>query len=78
MIIRSGIVHSAVRPITPNPEYGAPLKREPDGLRKYRVRRFHIVYGVDQKKRIIQLMAVSHRQSVYEELTERFRRKTRS
>ncbi|NOU12270.1 MAG: type II toxin-antitoxin system RelE/ParE family toxin [Nitrospira sp.] len=59
------------------PECGEPLKRELDGLRKYRVRRFRIAYAVDQKRRIIRLMAVGHRQSVYEELAERLRQKTR-
>ncbi len=69
------LIKSAIRAIVANPECGEPLKREPDGLRKYRVRRFRIVYTVDQKRRIIRLMAVGHRRSVYEELTERFRRK---
>lgn len=67
------LIKSAVRAIAANPECGEPLKRELDRLRKYRVR---IVYGVDQKKRIIQLIAVGHRQSVYEELTKRIRQKT--
>jgi mRNA interferase RelE/StbE len=71
------LIKSAIRAIAANPECGEPLKRELDGLRKYRVRRFRIVYAVDQKRRIIRLMAVGHRQSVYEELTKRRRQKTR-
>ncbi len=67
-------IKSAVRAIAANPECGEPLKRELDGLRKYRVRRFRIVYAVDQKARLIRLMAVGHRRQVYEELTERLRR----
>lgn len=72
------LIKSAIRAITANPECGEPLKRELDGLRKYRVRRFRIVYAVDRKIRVIRLMAVGHRRSVYEELTERLRRRTRS
>ncbi|HWV44919.1 MAG TPA: type II toxin-antitoxin system RelE/ParE family toxin [Nitrospira sp.] len=53
-----------------------PISRELDGLRKYRARRFRIIYAVHQKTRIIRLMAVGHRRSVYEELTKRFRRKS--
>lgn len=68
-------IKSAVRAIAADPESGEPLKRELDGLRKYRVRRFRIVYDVDQKSRVIRLMAVGHRQHVYEELTEQLRRK---
>ncbi|MDH4081998.1 MAG: type II toxin-antitoxin system RelE/ParE family toxin [Nitrospira sp.] len=72
------LIKSAIRAIAANPECGEPLKRELDGLRKYRVRRFRIVYAVHQKTRVIGLMAVGHRRTVYyDELTERIRRKTR-
>lgn len=70
------LIKSAIRAIAANPECGEPLKRELDGLRKYRVRRFRIVYAVDQKRRLIRLMAVGHRRSVYEELTDRLRRES--
>lgn len=70
-------LQSAIRAIVANPECGEPLKRELDGLRKYRVRRFRIVYTVDQKKRIIRLMAVGHSRSVYEKLADQHRQKSR-
>jgi len=70
-------IKSAIRAITADHECGDPHQRELDGLRKYRVRRFRIVYAVDQKTRIIRLMAVGHRRHVYEELADRFRRKGR-
>ena len=70
-------IKSAIRAIAADPECGKPLQRELDGLRKYRVRRFRIVYAIDQKSRVIRLMAVGHRRHVYEELTERFPRKGR-
>lgn len=70
-------IKSAIRAIAANPECGEPLQRELDGLRKYRVRRFRIVYAVEQKRRVIRLMAVGHRRSVYEELTDRIRRAAR-
>lgn len=69
------LIKAAIRAITSDPKCGEPLKRELNGLRTYRVRRFRIVYGVDLKRRLIRLMAVGHRRSVYEELTERIRRK---
>lgn len=71
------LIKSAIRTIAADPECGEPLQRELTGLRKYRVRRFRIVYAVNQKARTIRLMAVANRQYVYEELTERIRRKTR-
>jgi mRNA interferase RelE/StbE len=72
------VIKSVIRAIAADPECGEPLKRELDGLRKYRVRRFRVVYAVHRKTRSIRLMAVGHRRSAYEELTERIRRKTRA
>jgi len=68
-------IKSAIRAIASNPECGEPLLRELDGMWKFRVRRFRIVYAIDHKARAIRLMAVGHRQSVYEELTARLRKK---
>lgn len=49
--------------------------RELDGLWKYRVRRFRIVYAIDRKAHVIRLIAVGHRQSIYEDLTAKLRTK---
>jgi mRNA interferase RelE/StbE len=68
-------IKSAIRAIAADPECGEPLLRELDGLWKFRVRRFRIVYAIDRKARTIRLMAVGHRQSIYEELTARLRKK---
>ena len=69
-------IKAAVRAIATDPGCGAPLLRELDGLWKYRVRRFRIVYAIDRKTRVIRLIAVGHRQHVYEELSARLRRTT--
>lgn len=68
------LIKSAIRAIAANPDCGEPLQRELDGLRKYRVRRFRIVYAVQQKARVIRLMAVGHQRAIYEELTDQLRR----
>ena len=61
-------VKAAVRAIAENPDCGEPLRRDLEGLWKYRVRRFRIVYSIDRKARTVRLMAVGHRQRVYEEV----------
>lgn len=68
-------IKAAVRNIAADPECGEPLMRELDGLWKYRVRRFRIVYAIDRKARVIRLIAVGHRQSIYEDLTTKLRTK---
>jgi mRNA interferase RelE/StbE len=67
-------IKAAVRAIANYPECGETLQRELNGLRKYRVRRFRIVYAIDRKARVIRLMAIGHRRSIYEELTAKLRK----
>ncbi len=67
-------IKAAVRAIAADPGRGEPLLRDLDGLWKYRVRRFRIVYAIDRKARAIRVMAVGHRRDVYEELSARLRR----
>jgi mRNA interferase RelE/StbE len=69
-------IKAAIRGIATDPECGEPLMRELDGLWKYRVRRFRIVYAIDRKSRVIRLIAVGHRQSIYEDLTAKLRVKS--
>ena len=45
------------------------MRRELEGLRKFRVRRFRVVYAVDRSRRIVQVVAVGHRRTIYEELS---------
>jgi mRNA interferase RelE/StbE len=68
-------IKAAVRNIATNPECGEPLMRELDGLWKYRVRRFRIVYAIDRTAHVIRLIAVGHRQSIYEDLATKLRTK---
>ena len=71
-------VKFAVRAIAANPECGEPLRRELEGLWKFRVRRFRVVYSVGRKKRTIRVMAVGHRRRMYEELAEELKRSDKS
>lgn len=61
-------VKSALRLLSTDPSCGVPLLRELEGCWKYRVRRFRIVYGIDQRRRTLRILAVGHRRQVYEEL----------
>jgi mRNA interferase RelE/StbE len=63
-------IKAAVRALCVNPSEGAPLVKELEGLWKYRVSRFRIVYAIDRRRKVIRVMAVGHRRSVYEEVTK--------
>ena len=67
-------VKAAVRALSDNPAVGEPLQRELEGLLKYRVKRFRVVYAVDRQRRLIRIVAVGHRRAVYEELADLVRR----
>ena len=68
-------IKAAVRGIATDPECGEPLKRELSVLWMYRVRRFRIVYTIDRKTHVIRLIAIGHRQSIYEDLSAKLRTK---
>jgi mRNA interferase RelE/StbE len=67
-------IKAAVRALCENPNEGAPLVKELKGLWKYRVRRFRIVYAIDQRRKVLRVMAIGHRRSVYEEMREDVRK----
>jgi mRNA interferase RelE/StbE len=67
-------VKQALRALSRDPFSGEPLLRRLEGLWKYRVRRFRIVYAIESKRPVIRVFAVGHRREVYEELAEQMRR----
>ena len=70
-------IKSALRALSDDPSAGEPLRRELEGLSKYRVRRFRIVSAVDRQRRIIRVVAVGHRETIYEAVSEMRRRERR-
>jgi mRNA interferase RelE/StbE len=66
-------VKQAIRGIAANPDCGEPLQRELAAYRKFKVRRFRIVYTFDRRRRILRITAVGPRQTIYEDLAERLR-----
>ena len=67
-------VKAAMRALAADPLAGEPLRGELEGLMKYRVRRYRIVYEVARSQRVLRILAVGHRRAVYEELAETLRR----
>ena len=59
-------VTAALQALGHDPDLGEPLQRELQGLWKYRVRRFRIVYAVDRARRLIRLFGAGPRREIYE------------
>ena len=70
-------VKQALRALSREPLSGQPLLRELEGLWKFRVRRFRIIYEVDRERRTIRIFAVGSRREVYEEVADELRRARR-
>ena len=64
------VIKAALRALSGGAVSGEPLQRELEGLLKYRVKRYRIVYTLDRQRRIIRILAVGHRRAVYEELAD--------
>ena len=69
-------IKQALRALCSDPFSGEPLLRELAGLRKYRVRRFRIVYCIDRERRLLRIFAVGHRREIYEQVADQLRRTT--
>ena len=69
-------IKQALRALCSDPIFGEPLLRELAGLRKYRVRRFRIVYGIDRERRLLRIFAVGHRREIYEQVADQLHRTT--
>ncbi len=66
-------VRAALDEIAMNPEAGGSLKRELSAYRKFRVRRYSIIYSVDRKARVVRIVAFGNRRDIYEEVAARLR-----
>ena len=66
-------IREAIREICADPQCGAALKRELQGYLKYTVRRYRIVYRVDRAASTVNVLAIGHRRTIYEEAAEKIR-----
>ncbi len=62
------LVRSSVETLLASPNSGTELTGELDGYRSYRVRRYRIIYRVNQTESSIDVYHVGHRRDVYETL----------
>lgn len=66
-------VKKAIRALCDDPACGEPLQKELEGYWKYGVRRFRIVYTIDRPGRIIRIVAVGPRRTIYEQAADQLR-----
>ena len=62
-------VRNALDAVADTPSIGDLLRGELEGLSRYRVRRFRIVYAVDRSTRAVRVVAVGPRLTIYDAVT---------
>ena len=62
------LVRSTVDTLLAKPKVGTELTGELDGYRSYRVRRYRIIYRINEEDSCIEVYHVGHRRDVYETL----------
>ena len=62
-------IRQAFLEIAKNPTESKPLKDELSGLHAFRVKNFRVVYKIDEPLRVVRVMAVGPRRTIYEDLT---------
>lgn len=67
-------VKAALRAIAANPAAGEPLKQELARYRKFRVRRYRVIYQIERPGNTAKILAIGERRSIYEEVAEALRK----
>lgn len=66
-------IREAIREICADPQCGVPLMRELQGHLKYTVRRYRIVFRVGRAANAVNVLAIGHRRTIYEDAAEKIR-----
>ncbi len=64
--IYEAAINSALEEIKENPFAGKPLTRELIGKHSYKIDSYRIIYKINKKDRIINVLIAGHRATVYE------------
>lgn len=59
------VISDAFDELKANPYEGKPLARELSGKFSYRLGRFRIIYKIDEKTKVISILTIGHRSTVY-------------
>jgi mRNA interferase RelE/StbE len=60
-------IRAGLQLLLQNPESGKALKEELQGLRSFRIKRYRIIYRIVVAEKILEIIALGPRKSIYEE-----------
>ena len=67
-------IKASLREISVDPYAGKPLQNKLLGLQSYRMGSFRIIYSINKNKKIIHIITIGPRRTVYEELERYFKK----
>jgi len=61
------LIKQALVELRKNPYAGSDLQEELYGFKSFKIRRFRVLYNINEEKNIIQIFHIGHRKDVYEQ-----------
>ena len=61
------LIKQALVELRENPYAGSDLQEELYGFKSFKLRRFRVLYNINEEKNIIQIFHIGHRKDVYEQ-----------
>jgi len=62
------LIKQALVDLRENPYAGSDLQEELYGFKSFKLKRFRVLYNINEEEKIIQIFHVGHRKDVYEQL----------
>jgi len=61
------LIKQVLMELRENPYAGSDLQEELYGFKSFKLKRFRVLYNIDEEKNIIQIFHIGHRKDVYEQ-----------
>ena len=64
------LIKSGLDELRQNPFLGDDLQQELSGFKSYKIKRYRVLYAVNEEEEVIQIYYVGHRRDVYEQFRD--------
>jgi mRNA interferase RelE/StbE len=64
------LIKAGLDKLRQSPYLGDELQQELSGFKSYKIKRYRVLYDIDEKQEIIQVYYVGHRRDVYEQFRD--------
>jgi len=61
------LIKQALEELRKNPYAGSDLQEELYGFKSYKLKRYRVLYNINEKETIIQIFHIGHRKDIYEQ-----------